>query len=374
MKNKIFKNLLILILVLPVLAIGFLCAPKNAKADEPSGACVSEFIEMNVVGLSYGADNTYQIMRGEAFEVDAKNLSTTEKLRAAVYVFPRSISGALTPYKKTDDVIIEPQETYPLDINITTETPGDYRIRVSGYLLKENGQNDRMVCYDRDLTIRSEGIVFAAGNPTEATIGDLPKFTIKIFGHENQTFSVYVDEISGDRLKENVQTDNSEPFVHIYQWPTAGTSAGTHKIIVALPNGTSESYSVQVNAPGTGGGGTGGRSINTFNITDLNNYNIKKLLSSCGTAVSSGGTTTYTFDDLKSIVCMVDKVIDWALDIGAVVAFIMILYASIIYLTSYGEESKVELAKKTLIWSFVGVAVIGVAAGIMKIVENLFKP
>ena len=40
------------------------------------------------------------------------------------------------------------------------------------------------------------------------------------------------------------------------------------------------------------------------------------------------------------------------------IAFFYILYASFIYMTSYGDESKAETAKKTLIWALVGLAVI----------------
>lgn len=68
-------------------------------------------------------------------------------------------------------------------------------------------------------------------------------------------------------------------------------------------------------------------------------------------------------NNLESITCTVKNATGLIFDIAGVLAFIMILYSSIIYLTSYGEESRIEMAKKTLIWSVVGVIVILLAKG-----------
>lgn len=75
-------------------------------------------------------------------------------------------------------------------------------------------------------------------------------------------------------------------------------------------------------------------------------------------------------DNLGSISCTVANVTALIFDIAGILAFIMIIYASIIYLTSYGEESRVEMAKKTLIWSVVGVIVIILAKSMLSIIYN----
>lgn len=47
------------------------------------------------------------------------------------------------------------------------------------------------------------------------------------------------------------------------------------------------------------------------------------------------------------------------------ISFFYILYASFLYMTSYGDESKAESAKKTLIWALIGLAVIISATSIL---------
>ena len=53
------------------------------------------------------------------------------------------------------------------------------------------------------------------------------------------------------------------------------------------------------------------------------------------------------------------------------VAFFFILYASFLYLTSYGDESKAENAKKTLIWSIIGLAVVIAANYLLAVFTEL---
>jgi hypothetical protein len=49
------------------------------------------------------------------------------------------------------------------------------------------------------------------------------------------------------------------------------------------------------------------------------------------------------------------------------VALFFILYASFLYMTSYGDESKAESAKKTIIWALIGLAVVVSASTILNI-------
>ena len=84
----------------------------------------------------------------------------------------------------------------------------------------------------------------------------------------------------------------------------------------------------------------------------------------------AGDPTGYSLD---SVAQMITSVTNYALDIAGVIAFIMILYASIMYLTSYGEESKAEIAKKTLTWSIIGILAVVFAKSIILIVYNILK-
>ena len=51
-------------------------------------------------------------------------------------------------------------------------------------------------------------------------------------------------------------------------------------------------------------------------------------------------------------------IIKLAVYYAEVVAVFFIMYASFLYLTSYGDESKAESAKKTLIWAIIGLAIV----------------
>ncbi|MEI8143522.1 MAG: pilin [Candidatus Berkelbacteria bacterium] len=60
-------------------------------------------------------------------------------------------------------------------------------------------------------------------------------------------------------------------------------------------------------------------------------------------------------------------------EIAGIIAFLMIIYGGILYLTAYGQEAKLETAKKTLIWSIVGFILIIFAAYVIKQVEYQLK-
>lgn len=49
------------------------------------------------------------------------------------------------------------------------------------------------------------------------------------------------------------------------------------------------------------------------------------------------------------------------------IAVIMILYGAFLYVTSFGEESKAETAKKTILWSVIGLTLVILSRVIMNI-------
>lgn len=77
--------------------------------------------------------------------------------------------------------------------------------------------------------------------------------------------------------------------------------------------------------------------------------------------------------DWGSVYCFIQLIIQLALDLALVVALIMILYGALLYLTSYGDESKAENGKKTLIWSIVGVTVIYFCKVLVGLVKTYLK-
>ena len=80
-----------------------------------------------------------------------------------------------------------------------------------------------------------------------------------------------------------------------------------------------------------------------------------------------GGTEA----DLDSVISTInDTVIPIALDAAIIVGVFMILYAAVLYVSSFGEESKAETAKKTLLWSIIGTIFVIAARAIVIIVDK----
>ncbi|MFA7244255.1 MAG: hypothetical protein WC080_03155 [Patescibacteria group bacterium] len=78
----------------------------------------------------------------------------------------------------------------------------------------------------------------------------------------------------------------------------------------------------------------------------------------------SGGTEA----DLGTVLGFLEKIISIAMDIAIILGVIMIFVSAFIYASSFGEESKAETAKKTLLWAVIGT---GVAFLAKIIVDNL---
>ncbi|MFA4995903.1 MAG: pilin [Patescibacteria group bacterium] len=270
-------------------------------------------------------------------------------------------------YKLIADGVIRPEEdrvgefTIPKPINAGDYgSAGNYDLRFVIDDKVRNCSNFQIEDYNFDIA-ETEGIVITP-DTNNVKKGDTASIKVKFFDLEGQTYKVYIDQNTDDHLKGSgtVPDDNVPVTV---EWDTGGTDTGSHTIIVEVypgvlgTNNNHTEYKVTVAEVATNDS-----DAKAVSVSGLNNFNIKNLLNTCSSK-----------KDLDQILCMVTTLISWLLDISAVVAFIMILYASIIYLTSYGEESKAELAKKTLLWSVIGVIVIGVAIGIMKIIESIFQ-
>lgn len=74
--------------------------------------------------------------------------------------------------------------------------------------------------------------------------------------------------------------------------------------------------------------------------------------------------------DLGSIQSFVDQIVNLAIGFAGIIALVMFMYGAFTYVTSYGDESKIENAKKTLLWSILGLAVISTAWFLANFVEK----
>lgn len=64
--------------------------------------------------------------------------------------------------------------------------------------------------------------------------------------------------------------------------------------------------------------------------------------------------------NLDTVINAIIKAINVGVYLASLAAAIMILFSAFQYVTAYGDESKAATAKKTLIWSIAGLAVIAV--------------
>lgn len=197
-------------------------------------------------------------------------------------------------------------------------------------------------------------------------------------GHKGDSFHLWITDCAGNYQDKKTgiidnDIDPPPPANHFSEpWTPEETTCASHKVRVKTFNSAedmTDSVEKTVSVTGTsstGGGGTGssgettdGGSIN-LHLSDLNSITLKNFMPGKGCN-----------ENLEGIICILEGVINIILDLAGIVAFIMILYASIIYLTSYGEESRAELAKKTLIWSVIGVIVIVLSKAILFMIQNL---
>jgi len=368
MKNRMLKFVLIVTMLIPALGVFLVSSPK-VKAEnyqlcgelatfEISSVTAEQYVNIN------GEINVPKVMPGDYIDITVKNHCNTNSIKYNLYIHPADVKPDGTnieDYRKISDRVLYASKQFPEHIKIDgTGTPGDYKILVVAFQLGLTGEPEikRLGAQSKSLRIATDGIEIKGSNSIVKDSSS--NYVIKFYSNSGAKFSIFVDSTDvANRKAEDIVIPPGEEFTYSgFTWNTTGTEVGSHKIIVKLDNGRDASFDVEVTDPSTGGstGESGG-----FSLTKLDTYNIKTLLNHCKS------------DDLERVTCMVTTVTDWLLDIGAVISFIMILYASIIYLTSYGEESKVELAKKTLIWSVIGVAVIGAAMAIMRIIENILN-
>ena len=283
------------------------------------------------------------------------------------------VSDVTTGYKPLATGIIRTNEDKVDEFNIpATAAAGDYQLRVviddlvrySDSLGPGNPCLNHQVD-DTDFTIAGTKGIIVAPTAKEVKIGTTTTINLKFYGLGGQQFKVFLNDETNPSLGFATIPATDGQIVPI-TWNTTGKTEGIYTITVkAYPgvagtdnNKTTESITLSTSGPPPPGPG-GTTSAPTFSILKLNSFNIKNLLNSCKSKPDLGG-----------ILCIVEAVISWLLDISMVISFIMILYSAAIYLTSFGEESKAELAKKTLLWSVIGVIVILAAKAIMLIIQK----
>lgn len=59
-----------------------------------------------------------------------------------------------------------------------------------------------------------------------------------------------------------------------------------------------------------------------------------------------------------NIFAFINSVIDAAIKLGAILAVLAIIYAGFLFVTAQGDETKIETAKKVLLYTAIGIAIL----------------
>lgn len=72
-----------------------------------------------------------------------------------------------------------------------------------------------------------------------------------------------------------------------------------------------------------------------------------------------------------SVEAIVGRITNWVFYIGIILAPLMIIIGAFMFLTSAGEPDKVRRAKKLIIWTIIGLAVILFSKGLISLIKYI---
>lgn len=68
---------------------------------------------------------------------------------------------------------------------------------------------------------------------------------------------------------------------------------------------------------------------------------------------------------------LISSIINWVVTIGVLIAVLMIIYSGFLFMTAGGVEDRVTKARKTLIWSLVGLAILIMGSNFINLIQNI---
>lgn len=71
-----------------------------------------------------------------------------------------------------------------------------------------------------------------------------------------------------------------------------------------------------------------------------------------------------------TVMDIINKIIDFLIWVGAGIAIIMLVWSAILYITSGANEEKVTKARKNLMWTLIGLAILLAARGIIEVIQE----
>tara|TARA_Y100000310_G_scaffold290608_1_gene317944 strand:+ start:149 stop:532 length:384 start_codon:yes stop_codon:yes gene_type:complete len=87
----------------------------------------------------------------------------------------------------------------------------------------------------------------------------------------------------------------------------------------------------------------------------------------------TGGAEVTQVESLDDVQTILSRIVGWAQVFFYIVATLFIILAAFRYLTSGGDDEKVQAAKNMLIYSIVAIAIAAIAGGVVLIVRNFIN-
>ena len=72
-----------------------------------------------------------------------------------------------------------------------------------------------------------------------------------------------------------------------------------------------------------------------------------------------------------SFTALIEDIIDWIVDIGLLIAVGMIIHSGVLFMTAGGKDEDITKAKKTLMWSLVGLAILLIGRNWISLVQDI---
>ena len=75
----------------------------------------------------------------------------------------------------------------------------------------------------------------------------------------------------------------------------------------------------------------------------------------------------------RDIPTLIDAIATWLLEIGLTIAVIIVVWAAFLFMTSGGSKERVTMARKTLLYAIIGIAVLLLAKGVTLLIQNFLS-
>lgn len=266
--------------------------------------------------------------------------------------------------------------------DVTTENfpssggPGVYEVKVTAELpfphcvknpWTESVTIENMVA--RKITLKAEPSTIDLSNEAMKTTDIQYSFS----GHRGESFHLWITDCAGNYQDKKTGTidndiDPPPPATHYSEpWTPEETTCASHQVRVKTfdsGGNMTDSSEITVNVNGASGGTGGEVTPPSTDPGDQGQITTPDDVSVMGSMF----TMPKNIRGLGDIIEMVLKVLEYII---GVLAFISIVMSGIKYITSGGDSAKAEKAKKTLIYSVIGIVLAVFSLIITSIIGNI---